>query len=134
MGLKNYQPPAPANNDQPQFKMSDHIGRLVAINPSSVETVDTKYGLKDAIKADITICDGLSEGLDFADVLIFNAAIVDKLTDDCGKGEITVARVAERVAKNGNTFINLATVTDEDMAHAATFFVEKKAPVHEAGF
>ena len=67
------------------FKMVDHIGKIVIVTVKGPEEVETKlYGRKTAIKADIITveADGPKK---YSDVLIFNAAPVKQLADKAGQ-------------------------------------------------
>ena len=105
------------------FKAADHIGRLVAITVNAVENVETKFGEKTAIKADVTICDGISAGADYGDSMIFSAGLVNDLKD-CEPGETVVGRINELALKNDMSTYVLDVPTADDFAAAQAFFPE----------
>lgn len=117
-----------------RFRLSDHIGRTVAFDVHSVETIMTKYGEKDAVKADVTIIDGLVAGMTFGDVLLFQAAVVDSLRDCVDENEPIVALVTEATSKSGNAYLTLSAPTADQWSAAEKMFAAPAPAVHEAGF
>lgn len=121
---KAYDPKPAADSNGDKFRLSDHVGTTLAITVQSVEEeVNTKYGLKDAIKADVTIVDGLMAGMDFGDVLLFQAAVVNSLRDFVGDDEPVVAKVIETTSKSGNTYLGLAAPSADAWDKAQALYV-----------
>lgn len=110
-----------------QFRLSDHLGTTLAITVQSVEEVNTKYGMKDAIKADVTIVDGILATTDHHDVLLFNAAVVDALRDSVGDEDPIIVRVTSVTGKSGNDYITVSAPTAEAYAAAEALYVKKQS-------
>ncbi|HWW95514.1 MAG TPA: hypothetical protein VN375_19245 [Vicinamibacteria bacterium] len=94
-------PFAPKNGEKTfeNFRAADHFGSTVAITVSEyIPAMETVHGERKAIKADVTLVDGLFAGKDFGDVFIFDAAIVNELMDDDGS-EPVVAKIVSYMAR-----------------------------------
>ena len=105
------------------FHLVDHVGKHAIFQVMGPEEVNTaKYGLKTAVKAEVAVLDG-SDVIEFADVLIFNAAPVSQLKGLAG--QTTVALIEQYETKQGNMAPRLAEPTPAAIA-AAEAHLKKK--------
>lgn len=120
------------------FKVADHIGRLVVITVNGFDDIETKYGARFTVKADVTVCDGILAGKDYTNILIFSAGIYQDLKGS-KPGDSIAARIVEISLRNGASTYALESPRTEDAALIAKAFPGLyEAPVqeelHEAGF
>lgn len=109
--------------DEDFFKLSHHFGSTVSITVQEyMPKIGTVNGLKPAIKADVTIVDGLQAGRDFGDVIIFDAAVVKDLKDVDIDGDPIVALVDKYVA-NGRDCVRLKAPTADAWAAAEKLYL-----------
>lgn len=98
------------------FRLVEHIGKAGIFKVQGPQDVNTRNGLKTAIKADVTIFDGEGGSQEFSDVLIFNMAPVDQLKPYAGQ-EI-VALIGEYESKSGGKAPKLEAPTQAVIAAA----------------
>ncbi|GEM_PF-3079117 len=61
-------------------------GRLLVIEPHSVETgIQTSFGAKDAVRADVHVLDGTEAGTTYGDSLIFPGVLISQLRPNLGQ-------------------------------------------------
>jgi hypothetical protein len=76
-------------------KITDHEGCLLLITPRSHEQgIQTSFGEKDAVKADLVVLDGPNANTVETDVLIFQAQLISQT-----KGRINKGMVLGRLGK-----------------------------------
>lgn len=81
-------------------KWEDHNGALLLITPHTVETgVNTSFGSKDAVRADVAVLDGAHAGEEYPDVLIFPGVLIGQLRSQLGKK--VIGRLGQGVGKPG---------------------------------
>lgn len=81
-------------------KWEDHNGALLLITPHSVESgVNTTFGTKDAVRADVVVLDGPNAGAEYADVLVFPGVLIGQLRSQLGKK--VIGRLGQGVGKPG---------------------------------
>lgn len=82
------------------IQWEDHIGRLLLIEPTALETgINTNFGEKDAVRADITVIDAPSKPEEYPDALIFPSVLISQTRSLIG--EKVLGRLAQGVAKPG---------------------------------
>jgi len=96
-------------------------GRLLLIEPHKLEAeVLTANGPKDAIRADVTVLDGVTAGATFPDSLIFPRVLTGQLRSRIGQK--VLGRLGQGVAKGGqNPPWILAEATDADKQLGAAY-------------
>lgn len=103
-------------------------GKLLAIWPYGREEVQTKFGLKPAIRADVYDLDA-NEAVSM-DALIFPRALVMQLSSIV-KGKAVVGRLGQGESRSGQAPPwKLMDPTPEDLARAASYFAVNKPRIH----
>lgn len=107
---------APASSTGITF--ADYKGRLLMFDVKSVETdVQTSFGPKDAVRADVTVIDGDSAGETFNDALIFPSVLIGQIRGAVGRK--VLGRLEQGNAKPGQQPPwKLADPTEDDKAAA----------------
>lgn len=78
----------------------DLNGALLLITPHKLEEdVNTSFGAKDAIRADVVVLDGPKAGEENADVLVFPSVLIGQLRSQLGKK--VIGRLGQGNAKPG---------------------------------
>lgn len=101
------------------FDYKEHIGRLLVIEPHSVEEgVPTSLGDKDAIRADIHVIDG--ETADYADILVFPRVLQGQLRSRLGQK--VIGRLEQGQARPGqNPPWRIAEASEADVQAGVTW-------------
>lgn len=94
--------------DGDDFRLAEHIGKAGIFTVHGPEEVNTRNGLKTAVKADVVILDGTG-GKKFSGVLIFNQVPVSQLS--ASAGQTLVALIDSYEAKSGGRAPKLAEPT-----------------------
>lgn len=103
-----------------KFSPEEHEDRLLLVYPHSVEEgVQTDFGEKEAVKADIVVLDGPNAGLELKGGLVFPLVLQSQLKRNVGTGRPVVGRLGKGTAKKGQKppwQLNPATDTDKSTA------------------
>ena len=94
------------------FTMSEHVGRTAIFTVHGPKEVQTKFGPKTAISADVQVVGGNR----YSDVLIFSQVPVDQLK--ASTGQQVVAAIDSYETKTGNRAPRLVAPTAEQLAAA----------------
>jgi hypothetical protein len=108
-----------SGEDRDNFKLVEHVGSVAIFRVHGVEDVKTNlFGVRPAVKVDVTIVGEDGEGETFKNVLIFNAVPVDQLRDYAG--QTLVARVGTYDKKTGGQAPKLieASAEEQELAEA----------------
>lgn len=82
------------------IQWEDHIGRLLLIEPTALETgIPTNFGEKDAVRANITVIDAPGGPQEHIDALIFPSVLISQTRSLIG--EKVLGRLTQGVAKPG---------------------------------
>lgn len=82
------------------IQWDDHLGRLLLIEPTAVEHgVQTAFGEKDAVRADITVIDADGAPEEYRDALIFPGVLISQTRSLIG--EKVLGRLGQGAAKPG---------------------------------
>lgn len=102
------------------IEFADHKGALLLVRPIEVEKdVKTKFGLSDAVRADVNVLDGPGEGASYVDALIFPLVLQQQLRKNIG--DLVLGRLGQGEAKDGNNppwILEDASPEDETKAEA----------------
>jgi hypothetical protein len=80
------------------------LGALLLIKPSRVEAnITTVRGPADATVADVHVLDGPSRGELFADAFVWARVLQSQLRSTVGTGRYVLGRLAQGIAKSGQT-------------------------------
>jgi hypothetical protein len=107
-------------------------GKLLLVEPHKLEEgVSTSLGVKDAIRADVTILDGPTAGASFYDTLIFPRVLIGQLRSRLGQK--VLGRLGQGVANPGQSPPwTLSRATDADtkigVAYLASGVVDADLP------
>ena len=117
-----FNPPATATGIQ----WNELEGRLLLFDVKSLEEgINTTFGEKDAIRADVTALDGRVE--QFADALVFPKALQGQLRSSIGAR--VLGRLGTGNAKPGQKPPwRLSEATEDDKAIARKFLVDNEPP------
>lgn len=104
----------------------DHLGRLLLIEPKDVEKdIQTTFGLKDAVRADITVIDADDAPEEYPDALIFPGVLISQTRSLIG--EQVLGRLAQGAAKPGQKPPwKLLEATDDDIAVGVKYLDSRK--------
>lgn len=96
----------PSSGDQ--FKMADHLGQLILVDPQEFETdFQTENGPADIIRGDVTVLTEddaktpLKEPEEFKNTILFGRAVVGALRSQVGSGQLVIGVVGQGVKKAG---------------------------------
>lgn len=82
------------------IQWDEHLGRLLLIEPKELEKdIQTSFGEKDAVRADITVIDADDAPEVFEDALIFPSVLISQTRSLVG--EKVLGRLGQGVAKSG---------------------------------
>lgn len=76
-------------------------GRLLVITPHAAEEVNTSFGEKECVRADLVVLDGPSASTEYKDTLIFPKVLIGQLRSTIGTGRMVLGRLGQGVAKPG---------------------------------
>lgn len=112
-----------------KFSAKDYNGRLLLLTPTEYrENVETTYGKKDAVAANVVIIDEakVSDSEEINDALLFGGVLIGQTKSKIGKGMI-LGRLGQKPTDKGNPAWVLADPTDaeKDVARA---YLATKAP------
>lgn len=115
---------APAEASGIQWEQ--HKGRLLLIEPKSVETgISTTYGEKEAVRADVTVIDAPDAPEVFADALIFPGVLISQTRSLIG--EKVLGRLSQGQAKSGQKPPwRLNDATDDDISIGIRYLDSRK--------
>ena len=86
------------------LKWDELKGSLLLIEALRLETgVSTDYGVKDAVAATVHVLDGAQAPTVFRETLVFPAVLQGQLRPAIGSGDPVLGRVAQGVAKKGQS-------------------------------
>lgn len=110
------------------IKWADHAGKLAVIEPLSFEAeIPTSFGPKSAVRANVHIIIGPSEGEVYGDVLVFPKVLQDQLRGHIGS--LVVGRLGSGEAKPGQAAPHkLLEASSEDMEKAKAYWAAKATP------
>jgi hypothetical protein len=131
----NFTPPPPPGADGDNFEIKMHKGALVLIEVLGTKLVEgTKFGDKDAIRANVAVLDGENKGNQHADALLFPSVIYGQLKGMVGQK--VLARIGQGENKKGNPPWLLEAPTEADVATAQKFeaYVATKAAATDDPF
>ena len=86
-----------------RFSAKDHNGKLLLITPVSYETgVETTFGTKDAVKANVVVIDETNPGNseEIENGLLFGGVLIGQTKSFIGKG-LVLGRLGQGTAKPG---------------------------------
>jgi len=112
--------------DGDDFAIVEHIGKAAIFRVHGPEEVNTKYGLKTAIKADVVVLGGADGAKEYKGVLVFSMIVVDQL--QALAGQTTVARISSKVTKTGNTAAKLEEAQPGDVEAATAYLSQADTP------
>lgn len=118
------QPTAPGGG----IDWAQHKGSLLLIEPTSFEVgVNTKFGVNDAVKANVYVIDGAGAGDSYADTLIFPKLLVSQTKGMVGKK--VLGRLGQGDAKSGQSAPWLLDAAGpEDIAKAEAWVRQNAQP------
>lgn len=116
---------APAQASGIQWK--DFLGNLLLIEPKAFEQgISTSNGIKDAVRADVTVIDADEAPEVYADTLIFPGVLISQTRSLVG--EKVLGRLSQGVAKSGqNPPWRLEDATEDDIT-LGTRYLESRTP------
>lgn len=102
------------------------LGRLLLIEPKAVEQgIQTSFGEKEAVRADITVIDADDAPEVYADALIFPSVLIGQTRSQVGK--MVLGRLAQGVAKPGQKPPwRLEEATEADIAVGIRYLESRK--------
>ncbi len=117
----------PASGSGDKLPLHDINGSLLLFTVHElVHEIPTKFGVSDAVRADVAVLDGTSKGETYNDTLIFPRVLRSQLRDSVG--EMVLGRLGQGEAKGGqDPPWLLFTASDDEktigeryLAHVAT--------------
>lgn len=103
-------------------------GRLLLIKPIQTENVNTSFGEKECVRADLVILDGVGAPDEAKDILIFPKVLIGQVRATIGTGRMVLGRLGQGVAKPGQKPPwKLDDPTDADRKIARSWY-ESSAP------
>lgn len=97
----NFSPPPPPGAEGDNFEVKAHKDALVFIEVLGTKLVEgTKFGDKDAIRANVVVLDGDNKGAEYSDALLFPSVIYGQLKGMVGQK--VLARIGQGENKKGN--------------------------------
>jgi hypothetical protein len=111
------------------IQWEDHLGRLLLIEPKEFEReIQTSFGPKDAVRADITVIDAPDGADEYPDALIFPGVLISQTRPLIG--EKVLGRLAQGVAKPGQKPPwRIADPTDQDISAGVAYLDSRKPQV-----
>lgn len=76
-------------------------GRLLIITPHAAEEVNTSFGEKECVRADLVVLDGPGALTEYKDTLVFPKVLIGQLRSTIGTGRMVLGRLGQGVAKPG---------------------------------
>lgn len=115
------------------IQWDDHKGRLLLIEPKAVESdIQTAFGEKNAVRADVTVIDAPEEPEVYEDALIFPGVLISQTRSLVGQK--VLGRLSQGVAKSGQKPPwRLDEATDDDVA-VGTKYLESRQPKNSNPF
>ena len=101
------------------FRIAENVGKTLIVKVHGPKEVNTSYGEKTAISADVVVLGEDGNGEAFSNVLIFNAAPVDQLKGHAGQS--IVATVGTYETKQGGDAPRLEAPSPEAVALAEKY-------------
>lgn len=110
-----------------RFSVKDNDGRLVVVTPSSIQSdIQTSFGAKDAVIADVVLLDGPNAGEEAQGAYLFGKALIGQLRSKFG--ERVLGRIAKGTAKPGQAAPWVLTdPTPDDLKAAEAWAVKADA-------
>lgn len=111
------------------IQWENHLGRLLLIEPKEFERdIQTMYGPKDAVRADITVLDAPDGPDEYPDALIFPGALISQTRSLIG--EKVLGRLTQGKPKVGQKPPWLiADPTDEDITIGTKYLDSRKPQI-----
>lgn len=109
------------------IQWEDHIGKLLLIEPTALETgINTNFGEKDAVRADVTVIDANGSGPEeYKDALIFPSVLISQTRSLIG--EKVLGRLGQGEAKPGQKPPwKLLDATDNDVDLGVRYLDSRK--------
>lgn len=88
--------PAPPSDG---IDWTSHNGRLLLFTVGDTDTVNTSFGEKEAVRADVAVLDGTEAGTTYTDTLVFPKLLVSQLKSRAGQK--VLGRLGQGQAKPG---------------------------------
>lgn len=111
-----------------KIKWDELNGRLLLVYPHSLEKdVETEYGAKDAIRADVIVLDGPNAPEEIMDCLVFPGGLQGQIRNNIGKGRPNLGRLSQEPSGKGNPKWVLSAVGAKEKAIASAYI--SKRPV-----
>lgn len=108
------------------FTLADYEGATVVLDVVGVEQIDTKYGVKSAVRFSRVVVLGEGEPVVFDDVLLFQSAPVNQMKRLAGQRGI-VASVVSYSNDHGGPFYKFGTPEPAGLAAAEKFLASDSA-------
>lgn len=90
----------PASGSGDKLPLNDLNGNLLLFTVHElVHDIPTKFGISDAVRADVAVLDGTTKGETYNDTLIFPRVLRSQLRDSVG--EMVLGRLGQGEAKGG---------------------------------
>lgn len=116
------------------IQWDDHKGRLLLIEPKDVETgIQTAFGEKDAVRADVTIIDAPEQPEEYLDTLIFPGVLISQTRSLLGQK--VLGRLSQGAAKSGQKPPwRLDEATEDDVKTGTRYLDSRKQPENSNPF
>lgn len=103
------------------------LGKLLLIEPSALETgISTVHGIKDAIRADVTVIDADGAPEEYKDALIFPGVLISQTRSLIG--EKVLGRLSQGQAKTGQKPPwKLLDATDDDVSTGVAYLKTRES-------
>jgi len=104
-------------------------GRLLLVTAHSMENVNTSFGEKDCVRADVVVLDGPDAPETYEDTLIFPKVLIGQIKGNIGSGRMNLGRLGQGNAKPGQKppWL-LADPTDSDREIARDWLANSRVP------
>lgn len=103
-------------------------GRLLIVTPHSTEEINTSFGEKEAVRADLVVVDEPGGAVEFLDTLIFPKVLIGQLRSAIGTGKMILGRLEQGIAKPGQKPPwRLADPDDADRKIAGAWYKQSQA-------
>lgn len=132
MTFDQFAQPAEQGSVDTNFALKDYKGALLLVYPRSFQSqVETKFGVSDAMAADLVVLDGPESPQVHVNVWLWGAALVPQLQPSVGKGPV-LGRVGQSIAKPGKSPAwLLESYTQDDAAAASAYLAKNPDPFAE---
>ncbi len=122
----------PASGSGDKLPLNDLNGSLLLFTVHElVLQIPTKFGVSDAVRADVAVLDGSSKGETYKDTLVFPRVLRSQLRDSVG--EMVLGRLGQGEAKGGQDppWLLFTASDDEKLTgeRYLAYIATKQAPV-----